>query len=583
MRSGVLFSIIVILNVYSFVLASGGDMGVGTEPMTNGSEAYPWLIEDLSDFDAFAGNSAYWAAGVHTKLMTDIDLSGRVYSTAVIASETDWRKWGFQGVTFNGNFEGNNYEILNVTIDFPHGNYIGIFGYISSDGKVRNLNIETVNIIESSYYTGGLAGYNEGSISNCAINGRINGSESRRGGLVGCNRGLLNDCYASVAVTGSGGGLVGENYQGVISSCCATGNIIGYSVGGLVGENKIGAINQGIIQNCYATGSVTALSPIGAIAHAGGLVGSSTGGEISYCYSTGEVKGPIGGWIGGLIGAVDDDTTFINNFWDTESSDKINGVGNDSPDPTGIKGKTTSQMQMLSTFTIAYWDFFFETENGTEDIWFIREGVHYPKLWWQHHQPIADAGEDVTAYAWVDGYVEIKLNGTGSYDADGVELEYFWYNDANELIATGAEPNVLFGAGEYVIHLIVNDGIDDSEPDTCEVTVIKAIEAEAKLTPQSLNRKSNRPHVIGRLELDGISAADIDLNEPMVLMPGNIEAERVDISGPKKKGESLTMTGFFDNAAFMEAVEQDGDVEVTIAAKLLTGQWVYGRDVVTVK
>ena len=28
--------------------------GVGTEPLTDGSETYPYLIEDVNDFDTFA-------------------------------------------------------------------------------------------------------------------------------------------------------------------------------------------------------------------------------------------------------------------------------------------------------------------------------------------------------------------------------------------------------------------------------------------------------------------------------------------------------------------------------------------------
>jgi hypothetical protein len=40
-------------------------------------------------------------------------------------------------------------------------------------------------------------------------------------------------------------------------------------------------------------------------------------------------------------------------------------------------------MQTASTFLGAGWDFVDETENGTEDIWNIFEGVDYPKLAWQ--------------------------------------------------------------------------------------------------------------------------------------------------------------------------------------------------------
>jgi len=34
-------------------------------------------------------------------------------------------------------------------------------------------------------------------------------------------------------------------------------------------------------------------------------------------------------------------------------------------------------------FLGAGWDFADETENGTEDIWWIDEGKDYPRLWWE--------------------------------------------------------------------------------------------------------------------------------------------------------------------------------------------------------
>ena len=99
--------------VSSFAFGAGGDMGAGTEPLTDGSAAYPYLIEDFADFQVFASNSSYWASGINTKLMTDIDLnpalSGRqTYTTAVIAPA---------GGSFAGTFDGNGHVISNLGID----------------------------------------------------------------------------------------------------------------------------------------------------------------------------------------------------------------------------------------------------------------------------------------------------------------------------------------------------------------------------------------------------------------------------------------------------------------------------------
>ena len=49
----------------------------------------------------------------------------------------------------------------------------------------------------------------------------------------------------------------------------------------------------------------------------------------------------------------------------------------------GGTGKTTEEMQMVSTFLEVGWDFVDETENGTDDIWWILEGQDYPRLWWE--------------------------------------------------------------------------------------------------------------------------------------------------------------------------------------------------------
>ena len=46
-------------------------------------------------------------------------------------------------------------------------------------------------------------------------------------------------------------------------------------------------------------------------------------------------------------------------------------------------GKTTAEMKTENTFTDAGWDFVGETENGSEDTWWIKEGLDYPRLWWQ--------------------------------------------------------------------------------------------------------------------------------------------------------------------------------------------------------
>ena len=49
----------------------------------------------------------------------------------------------------------------------------------------------------------------------------------------------------------------------------------------------------------------------------------------------------------------------------------------------GGTGLTTAEMQTAATFLEAGWDFIGETENGTDEVWWIDEGQDYPRLWWE--------------------------------------------------------------------------------------------------------------------------------------------------------------------------------------------------------
>ena len=154
------------------------------------------------------------------------------------------------------------------------------------------------------------------------------------------------------------GGLVGYNEGRITDSYC-TGIVCGdYNVGGLVGYN------EGRITDSYSTGIVCGDDNVG------GLLGYN-GGSITTSYSTGSVTGDI--YVGGLVG--NNWGSITSSFWDVESSGLSSSDG-------GI-GLTTAEMQTASTYLDAGWDFIDETENGTDDIWWIDEGQDYPRLWWE--------------------------------------------------------------------------------------------------------------------------------------------------------------------------------------------------------
>jgi len=373
----------------------------------------PYQIATKADLLTLAATTADY--GKCFILTADVNMAGQVFTTAIIAADTNVRA-GFQGASFTGTFDGNDHKVTHFTINGGSNWFLGLFGEIQG-GSVRNLGIENFNVsgssdsynvsglvgfsyggnisgcystgsVSGSSYVGGLVGFSYGSISDCYSTGSVSGSSdsSPVGGLVGENYGSISNCFSTCVVSGATnswytGGLVGANeyYGGIISNCHSTGTVSGYNgVGGLVGNSGgtisncysvddvigntpdsyyagglVGA-SQGDISNCYSTGTVNGYN------RAGGLVGENQG-DISSCYSMSAVSGSF--QVGGLVG-VNSGGSVDNSFWGTQTSGQTISDGG--------TGKTTAQMKTFSTFTSAGWDFVY--------MWGIGNGQTYPYL-----------------------------------------------------------------------------------------------------------------------------------------------------------------------------------------------------------
>lgn len=271
---------------------------------------------------------------------------------------------GVSIVPFVGSLDGRGYVIYDLFVDGREFN--GLFGAIGATGIVKNVGLEDEYIRGGEDFVGGLAGWNAGTVDNCRSAGSVIGWYSHlswAGGLVGHNTGVVINSRSAATVSGVAtvGGLVGGNMGGTIENCYATGNASGSSsVGGLVGHLVGGSIskcyatgdayadtngagglcgttNTGSITNCYARGDAETAS------QAGGLIGSSSF-EVTNCYSTGHVImwDELGG---GLIG--EGLGTGQNSFWDIETSGWATSSGG--------TGKTTIQMKDVRTFTDVGW------------------------------------------------------------------------------------------------------------------------------------------------------------------------------------------------------------------------------------
>ena len=240
-----------------------------------------------------------WNLGINITLTADIDLSG-----------TNWTPIGIDyNHRYAGTFDGGGHTITGLTVT-TSDQYAGLFGYIGSGGKVKNVTLENVQITNdnSSGDAGGVAGWSYGNIENCSVSGSVSGSGMNgfAGGVVGYQSGgSLTRCSSSATVNAGSiaGGIAGSTNSGAtLTACYATGNVTiessgtgSYFAGGVVGSNGASTLKA-----CYAWGSVTG-SGSGTV-YVGGVTGTNDVGTLTACYhAKGTVKGSDGA-TGGVAG-----------------------------------------------------------------------------------------------------------------------------------------------------------------------------------------------------------------------------------------------------------------------------------------
>lgn len=245
---------------------------------------------------------------------------------------------------FRGIFNGQNHVISNLYIDNSdkEEDYTGLFGIVTSPGKIQNL-----ILMESSftgyYYVGAIAGVvvdSECEIVECGVTASyISGVDKYDsiGGLVGGNGGRLLRCASSQVL------VYGETAE--------------YGVGGFIGINSGGNITDSCVYYSFVYGN----------SFIGGMVGYQLNMEKSFdvniqnCYSSANVTGMV--YVGGLVG-YNDGGTVVSSYWDVQVSGTTFSDG-------GI-GKNTAEMYRQATYI--GWDFV--------NTWVANEGTDYPFPKW---------------------------------------------------------------------------------------------------------------------------------------------------------------------------------------------------------
>lgn len=369
------------------ILWIGSDTAVGYSG-GSGTKADPYQISMASDWQLLSSDSNN--LDKYFLLTSDIDMNS--IAICPVGDSND---------SFAGVLDGNGHTIYNLNIVASNAvEGLGLFGRIGSQGQVLNLGLENISVNSlgdiSSSKVGGICGINLGTIENSWVTGSVGGvGDSYVGGICGENiGGVISNCGVSGTIQGSygigglvgfshgqslGGGLVG--YLGRLQNNFMTGSVVGASdkIGGLVGINNsnifscyaecsvqgndqvgglIGCHDISSVHDCYAVGSVSGNKCVGGLI---GLSGLDFAPQIYNCYASGLVVGKID--TGGLVGQ-NVHGYIARSFWDTQTTGQLISAG-------GV-GKTTDQMQTMSTFIDVGWDF----EKPT---WYFG-GQAYPRL-----------------------------------------------------------------------------------------------------------------------------------------------------------------------------------------------------------
>ena len=205
------------------------------------------VSEDGNTYEVYnADGLLAWNKAVQGNLLLNCTLTDDINLTG-----KEWTPIGTKSQPYTGTFNGGGKTITGLTVT-TSDQYAGLFGYIDTGGKVKNVTLEDVNITGGDI-VGSVVGDNYGTVTACTASGNVSGT-SRIGGVVGYNNGTVTACYhASGNVSGTSyiGGVVGRNTSGTLTACYhASGNVSGTSnVGGVVGYNISGTLTA-----CYWSG-----------------------------------------------------------------------------------------------------------------------------------------------------------------------------------------------------------------------------------------------------------------------------------------------------------------------------------------
>ncbi len=315
---------VILLPVTSLAVPSQG--WYSSPGSADGSFAAPYIISSADDLAGLAllvnGGNSFEGKYIQIASASSIDM----------AAYSNWTPIGTLTKPFKGTLDGNGATLTNLTINdtqtftAPQSIGLGLFGLIGPGGAVQDLTLSALNVqvnysispsMDVNSYIGGIAGMNEGTISNCAVSGifDIDGVVVKVGGITGSNGsdsgstgntyGTIEDCTTDCDITANssyqlmhGGGIAGSSTKatGIITGCSSQGVITASGTAASDGTYRcspnvgglIGYADNAIISDCTSDVDV-AVTEFVRSSYVGGLIGFALNSIIDGSSSSGDV------------------------------------------------------------------------------------------------------------------------------------------------------------------------------------------------------------------------------------------------------------------------------------------------------
>ena len=151
---------------------------------------------------------------INCTLTADIDLTGKKWTPI---GDGSMSKYGYQG-TFDG--QGHRITGLAITTDNPRGESAALFGGISGNGEVKNLQLVNVNYdVKQVGASGGIVHINHGTLTACSVTGTITTARGNPAGIACLNYGTITACWFNGTITGTTPSNIATNNSDTITAC----------------------------------------------------------------------------------------------------------------------------------------------------------------------------------------------------------------------------------------------------------------------------------------------------------------------------------------------------------------------------